>query len=421
MSMKTSKPVLTHAAVFVCGAALAVVVSRPSGDRSENGIDSASTRTTVSSRERQEVSETDTRSASRRGRQENADLSGARGNDSASVRLQEINRIGDALERQSALMDLVNRLSPAEFAAVAEEYRNMEHFGNSRGESDIILRGWAKVDPLGALEYASNQPNSREQSSVILSTWAGKDASAAERWALDHHEGDGPNPFMAAVIRGIAAYDIAHASRLAESMPQSRERGEAMDSITRALFMRGPEAAMAYPSTLQDPQLRAGYVAMIAERLASKDAGKAATWLASVADVAAQSRGARRVAEALASQDVTRAADWVGKLSPEARAEAASGVIHSMSAGDIPGTARWVSTLNGIPNYDRVVEEFVWSCDYRAPEQSAAWIQGISDPAQRTRLYHRMLGEWARRDANAVKNWVANNSVPQSVAQRFNR
>ena len=132
-------------------------------------------------------------------------------------------------------------------------------------------------------------------------------------------------------------------------------------------------------------------------------------------------RGARRIAESLARTDVTQAASWVKKLSPEAQAEAARGVIIPMSSNDIPGTAKWVSTLNGIPNYDRVVEEFVWSCDQRSPEQSAAWIQGISDPAQRTRLYHRMLGEWARRDANAVKNWVANNPVPDSVANRFKK
>nr|MCU0782257.1 hypothetical protein [Akkermansiaceae bacterium] len=64
---------------------------------------------------------------------------------------------------------------------------------------------------------------------------------------------------------------------------------------------------------------------------------------------------------------------------------------------------------------------FVWSCDYRAPEQSAAWIRGIADPERQTRLYHRMLGEWARRDAAAVKQWVASNGVPPSVAERFLR
>jgi hypothetical protein len=92
-----------------------------------------------------------------------------------------------------------------------------------------------------------------------------------------------------------------------------------------------------------------------------------------------------------------------------------------MSESDIAGTAQWVSSLAGTPNYDRVVEEFIWSCDGRAPEQSAAWIQGISDPAQQRRLYHRMLGEWARRDAAAVKQWIASNQVPEDVRRRFNR
>jgi hypothetical protein len=61
------------------------------------------------------------------------------------------------------------------------------------------------------------------------------------------------------------------------------------------------------------------------------------------------------------------------------------------------------------------------SCDQRAPEQSAAWIQGVADEEQRTRLYHRMLGEWARRDPAAVKNWIANIQVLESVMRRFGR
>jgi hypothetical protein len=32
-----------------------------------------------------------------------------------------------------------------------------------------------------------------------------------------------------------------------------------------------------------------------------------------------------------------------------------------------------------------------------------------------------MLGEWAKRDATAVKDWVASNQVPESVARRFKR
>lgn len=336
-------------------------------------------------------------------------------------RMASLVRISDTFERQRALMDLIDSLGPGEFAAMADQFRELDHLGDSRGEYDLLLRGWAKADPMGAMAYAAENPQ-RGARSTILQTWAGNDPAAAERWAAENHQGDGPNPFMPAVIRGIAANDLAKASELAIAMPQSRERGEAVDAITRALFLQGPEAAMAYPATITgDDALKGGFVATIADRLARKDPEKTAQWLASMDEGAIQNRAARTVAEALARTDTQNAATWVRKLKPEAQAEAARGVIPVMSESDIAGTARWVSGLAGTPNYDSVVEEFVWSCNSRAPEQSAAWIQGVSNPDQQRRLFHRMLGEWAQRDVGAVRQWIAANPVPDDVRRRFLR
>lgn len=117
----------------------------------------------------------------------------------------------------------------------------------------------------------------------------------------------------------------------------------------------------------------------------------------------------------------SRSARSSAALEQEAQAEAARGVIPIMSSKDIAGTATWVSGLAGTPQYDSMVEEFVWSCNTRAPEQSAAWIQGVSDPQQQRRLYQRMLGEWAQKDAAAVKQWVTSNTVPPEIARRFAR
>ncbi len=340
---------------------------------------------------------------------------------SPTDRLASLVRITDTFERQRALMDLVDSLGPAEFAGVAEQFRELDHFNNSRSEYSLILRGWAKADPVAALEYIDQHPNSQMGRYTVLSTWAGNDAAAAERWALDHHQGDGPNPHLASVIQGIAGNDLASASRLAQTMPQSRERSDAVDSITRALFVQGTAAAMAFPDSIADPMLRGGFVSAIANRMIEKDVNQAASWVAAMQQGEIQNRAARSVADALARVDPKTAASWVSTLKPEARAEAARGVIPVMSSTDIAGTARWVSGMAGTPNYDSMVEEFIWSCNTRAPEQSAAWIQGVSDPNQQRRLYGRMLGEWAQKDAAAVKQWVAANNVPADVAKRFSR
>lgn len=414
--MKARRSIFTHAAVFAVGISIAFVARHASENDADASADAR--RSSITSGGMETGNTGGLVSGPNRERREAA----ARGENDRNGRerkLEDIVRIGDPLDRQMALLEALKRLGPQDFAAFSDQYRALDHYGNSRGEYEMILRAWAKVDPLGALTHAGERPDGFGDQTVLLAAWAGNDAAAAERWALANHQGDGPNPFLASVIRGVAVNDIAHASALAASMPNSRERGDAMEAITRALMVQGADAAMAFPNSIQDPDMKGGYVSMIADRLANKDAQAAADWIASFPDAALQSRGARRVADALARQDVEKAADWVEKLQPEAQAEAARGVIQPMSTNDIAGTAKWVTTLNGIPNYDRVVEEFVWSCDVRSPEQSAAWIAGVSDPAQKTRLYHRMLGEWARRDPAAVKAWVANNNVPNSVAQRF--
>lgn len=417
--MNRNSLILTHAAVFAVGIAAAMVSARLENSAktltgtNAPGDSSQSTLPRVTA-----ISGNLQLSNQRLGEREKLELS-KRMSKPASEQLADITHITDTQDRERALMNLVDKLAPGGFKALAEQYRDSAHLKGTGGDFSIILRGWAKADPLAALEYAGHNGRSRQNSETILSTWANSDPNAAEKWALDHSQGDAANPYMAAVIEGIAGNDLTEASKLAQAMPKSRERGEAVDSITRALLMQSPEAAMAFPDSIKDDSLRGTFVASIADRLSSKDPDKAAAWIASMVDGNLQNKAARDVADALAKQDSSKAAAWVRTLKPEAQIEAACGVIPIMSATDIAGTAKWVSSLAGTPNYDKAVQEFIWSCDQRAPEQSAAWIAGIADTNQQHKIYYRMLSDWARRDGAAVKQWVATNNVPNDVRKHF--
>ncbi len=404
LAMNRRSLILTHGAVFSVGIAAAMFTTslRQLDPELASENKRASGRTTIAN------SRLDQRTFARNDDKAPAD------------RLQSLVHITDPFDRQRALMDLIDTLGAGEFAGVADQFGKLDHLGDSRGEYDLILRGWAKVDPLSALKYVAKQGNSRAGLATILSTWADTNANAAKLWAMNHHVGDGPNPLMTAVIQGIAGQDLHHASLLAQAMPASRERGEAVEAISRSLIMQGLDVAMAFPSSIQDHCLRSAFAASIANRLAAKDPTLAAKWISTLSD-SDQKRAARSVGVALARNDMKQATQWVTTLKPEARAEAARGIIPVMSATDIAGTAQWVSGLAGTPNYDSVVEEFVWSCNSRAPEQSAAWIQAVSNPDQQRRLYHRMLGEWAQKDAPAVRKWVASNKVPPEILHHFSR
>jgi hypothetical protein len=415
--MKRSSLILTHAAVFAVGIAVAMTANRGDSSAAQEAAAGATAGSSRSSAldSGNNPSERITRRAP------NGTSKGSATGGTAADRFSQVVLITDRYERQRAMMNLIDQLSPDEFASVADQFREIQHLGGTGGDYSLLLQGWAKADPLAALQYVDAHPDSQRGRNTILESWAGKDAAAAESWALAQHDGDGPNPHLAAVISGIAANDIDHANRLVQTMPNSRERAQAIQAMTRALLLQGTEAALAFPNSITDPQLRGSFVTEISGRLARQDPERAASWVASISDGEIQNRAARNIADALARQDPAKASAWVATLQPEARVSAATAVIPLMSSNDIAGTARWVATLAGSPGYDRAVEAFVLSCDSRAPEQSAAWIRAISDTNQQRRLYHRMIGDWARRDAAAARQWVANNDVPEDIQRRFNR
>jgi hypothetical protein len=413
---KRTQLILTHAALFSIGAATAFMSQNRDPATPKTSATAQSESSARHHNDSGNASDPSTPSAysksSRSSESKKISLSPAQ-------RFTEIAKLDDPFERQRALMDLVETLGAQEFQNLAEQYRNTEHLRGARNGLDIILNAWAKADPLAALEYVSTQVGSRDATNTVISTWAIRDPAAAEAWALSHHQGDEANPYLPGLIRGIAGKDLESATRLVQTMPRSNERSDAIDTITRALFVQGSDAALAYADGIKDLTLRGSFVASITERLLRKDPTQAAAYVSSQKDGAIQSRATKEVAEALVRIDLTQATAWCKTLQPEAQAQAASAIIPKMAEKDIPGTAVWVSSLAGTPDYDRAVETFIWSCDNRAPEQSAAWIRGISDPKQQLKVYYKMLGDWSKKDAAAVKNWVATNPVPPEVSKRF--
>jgi hypothetical protein len=416
--MTRSHLVLSHAAVFAVGIAVAVVTTRVRSSDPETQADSPTTAQASRSSSRTTQSSGVSRAENSRDRDPQTS---AKSPTDRSLRLSEIVKITDALARQRALIAMIDTLGSEQFAAFTEQFRQLDHLGNTQGEMALILQGWAKLDPLAALKHATDHDDKKGRRTV-LEAWASNDAAAAEAWAKANSTGEGANSDLASVISGLAGNDLTAATRLIQSMPRSRERGDAAQALTNVLLQQGPDAAKAYPATIKDSSLRAALVGMIANRLAGKNPADTAKWLTSMPDAQSQDRAARDVATALANEDLGKATAWLTTLQPEARAAAACGIIPVMSYGDpakITQTANWVASLAGTPSYDSMVEEFVWSCNSRSPEQSAAWIQGVANLKQQRRLYHKMLGEWQKTDPAAVKQWVSTNQVPEDVSRRF--
>lgn len=376
---------------------------------------------------------TETMATLRPGRAEAADSSAnLTGRDNGSNRgtrppgmesaMDEMLRIMDGIDpigRTQAWLDFINTLDADEFEAVVARFREEGLSQENMAEYALLLSAWAKVNPLAALDYAAANTGNTFARNTILTTWAQTDPQGAIAWAKQNHEGEGANPWMVGVIRGLVGTDPTLATQLMMEMPRSRERGEALSAIMPKILEQGDDVAKGWVGSIADDSLRDGAVRMLSEQLARTNPADAAEWLTSMGGEAAQ-RGLDDIISSWASTDRDGAMNYFSRLPQgEARSNALRGLTNQMALDDPQAAARFLDQNAGDAN-DRVYQQFVWHSFGSDPALAADYIARISNEGERNGMYRRMLDGWLRRDFDAATTWMSNADLPENVVNRMN-
>ncbi len=325
----------------------------------------------------------------------------------------------DPLLRAQQWLDFVNTLDPAEFEAVVADFRAAGLTRENMAEYEMLLTAWAKTDPLSALEYAAANTGGPFARNTILASWAASDPEAAISWAQTNHDGDGANPFMVGVIRGLAPYNPERANQLLGEMPYSRERGEALNLLLPRFLEKGPEAAKEWALAIDDDRLRGGAIARLAERLAADDPAGAADWL-----LANPGDGANRALDDVMStwvnQDESAAIAFYDTIpSGELRSDALRGIANRIADRN-PAEAAAFIDRHVADATDRVYQQFVWNSMRQDPALAANYIGKIENQGEQQAMYRRMLDGWLRRDFETASAWIGSTPLPERVAERLN-
>lgn len=336
------------------------------------------------------------------------------------ARLDSIIRNENPLDRSRALLAYIDQLAPGDFEEAIAHFRSLGITDSRNGDYAMLLSGWAQADPMAALAYAKDNTRGGFATNTILTTWASTDPEGAIRWAETNHEGDGANPYMAGIIRSLAATDPARATTLLTGMPMSRERGDALDAMLPHLLTQGNEATRAWIEGITDESLRSGAMLRVAEKLAATDPAGTAQWLLANPSEATQRR-IDDVYNAWAAQDQQAALSAFATLpSGENRSNALRGLITNMANQD-PSAA--ISMMDRYPNdvTDRVVQNVVWHSFGNDPATAVSQIARIADERERNRTYGRTISYWLERDATAANTWLQSNPLPPAVQEEVNR
>jgi hypothetical protein len=341
---------------------------------------------------------------------------GSTSSDQKLVRMEEIVRGENALDRGRAMLEWIDSLAPEEFEAAVARFRSLGLTEARMGEYAMLLTAWAEVDPLAALAYTTKNTTSGMATSTVLSAWANRDPEAAIAWAKSNHEGEGANPYMVGIIRGMVETNRGRATQLLQEMPFSAERGEALAAIIPHVIKDGTEASKKWISEIKDERLREGATARFAEEMAKNDPAGTATWLlANLTPVT--ERSVDEVYTEWAKADPSAAMSSFESL-PQggARSRALRGMVVAEIRND-PAAAAQLMNRYPADLTDSTVQHFIWHSFGKAPEIAANQIGMIKDEGSRNRMYERALGSWLERDQAAARKWIDSANLPANVVQ----
>lgn len=341
-------------------------------------------------------------------------VSGSTSFDEKLVKMEQIVRGENALDRGRAMLEWIDSLAPEEFEAAVARFRSLGLTEARMGEYAMLLTAWAEVDPVAALAYTTENTSSGMATGTVLSAWASRDPDAAIAWAKANHQGDDANPYMIGIIRGLAGSDPARATALLQEIPFSAERAEALQAMMPHVLQMGAESAKKWISELTDERLRNGAVARFAEALAKQDPAGTASWLMeNLNDTSVRSMD--EVYREWAKVDPAAAVANFESLPPgDARSRALRGIV-MLDARNNPQAA--AELMNRFPAdiTDRTVQHFIWNSFDKAPDVATNQIGLIKEEGSRNRMYQRALSSWIDRDRVAAQNWIRTANLPSSV------
>lgn len=338
----------------------------------------------------------------------------------AAAKLETIVRNEDAVERYRLMLSFIDGLAPDGFEDAVGNFRSMEMTEERLGEYAMLLSAWAKVDPIGALDYAKKNTQNPFATDTILAAWASKDPEAAIRWAQENHKGEGANPFLVGIIRALAATDPLRATQLLTSMPRSVERGAALDGILPALLSQGDAATREWIEALKDDSLRNGAMMRVAEKFARTDPQGTMAWLLANPSEATQRR-MDDVFRTWAKNDESAAMSaYLALPTGENRSNALRGIVSNLADRD-PQQAVALMDKYSSDVSERMVRHFAWQTFGDNPQIAVDQIGRVQDQDTRAWMYRRLVGSWIERDSAAASQWLQRNAGDDPVLKSLNQ
>lgn len=334
---------------------------------------------------------------------------------------------GDMVERMGAYMDALRRMDQSSLVEVVEAFESLPKGYGRHLEMKLLMRSWANIDPLSALNYAENSLDEKSEQrfamTEVLAGWAKRDPNSAIAWVKDRQvenpDSKQNDNLLVGVVKGLAENDLKTADDFFRTLPQGNAKWQASTFLAQEYAKKGTDEAIRWADQFpeEDQRMRSMILGQMGSKLAQSDLKGTANWVESMPVDKASEQVMSNLLSRWASQAPQEAAIWSSQLpDSEKRIQAMKLLTTKWSLRDPVATAGWLNTFPPSAELDPVVGEFVNRISSRDPEGAVGWATSIIDQDQRKRAVDQALRAWERRNPKEANAWKIENGYNSNEA-----
>ncbi len=237
--------------------------------------------------------------------------------DQVRAALRKAHHDPNPITRSRIFANLLANLNAENIDAVKEVYEDIPMGFESMHEYQLLLYGWGKFDPAGAIEYCNQRATgigAGFATAGVLHGWASNNPQEALEW-VQHPDNEGmAKLYNFGLVRGWASTDLPGATAFVSGLDQGGDQHELVKILTREQLKKGFSQTRLWVEAMEDENMRKSAFTNLTQQRSREHPAEVALWLKEHAgkDYAGASFG--RLGDNWGQRDPVAAAQYFDEL-----------------------------------------------------------------------------------------------------------
>jgi hypothetical protein len=264
-----------------------------------------------------------------------------------------------------------------------------------------------------------SNPGASSTLRAAVATWADSNPAAASQWVAGLPPGDSTTIAVSALVETWAEQTPAETAAWLSSQGVSALTDAPSEALAIQWAASDPLAAAEWAISLPRTMTARASAAHAVGEWAAAAPEEAVAWLSSKAQEIPQLAPAlyQSLAAGWAGQDALASAAWVdGLTDPAVQGQSAQSVFNIWASADTDGLSAWIDQHPASPIADHAREQLALSRSDTAPADALSVALQLAEPQAASGLARRIFQDWQARDLSAAGQWAVANPA---VARSF--